>query len=116
MITDHDTYIAEAAENLRPVLIRLRCQLSQAMPGADEVIAYEIPGFKVREAVVAGYAAFSKQCGLYVAPAAIKAHADDIAAAGLKSSKTRVTFSPSRPIADGLVKKLALASRKDQNP
>ena len=42
-------------------------------------------------------------------------HADDIAAAGLKSTKTGVTFSPSQPIPDGLIKKLALASRRDQN-
>jgi uncharacterized protein YdhG (YjbR/CyaY superfamily) len=46
---------------------------------------------------------------------AIKSHADDIAAAGLKSTKTGVTFSPSQPIPDGLVRKLALASRRDQN-
>ena len=39
----------------------------------------------------------------------------DIAAAGLKSTKTGVTFSPGKPIPDGLVKILALASRRDQN-
>jgi hypothetical protein len=49
-----------------------------------------------------------------LSPSAIKALADDIAAAGLKSTKTGVTFSPSQPIPDGLVKKLALASRRDQ--
>ena len=74
-----------------------------------------MPGFRIGQTIIAGYAAFSKQCGLYLAPSAIGSHADDIAAAGLKSTKTGVTFSPSQPIPDGLVKKLALASRKDQN-
>jgi len=46
---------------------------------------------------------------------AIKSQADDIAAAGLKATKTGVTFSPSQPIPDVLVRKLALASRRDQN-
>jgi hypothetical protein len=44
---------------------------------------------------------------------AVAAHADDIAASGLKASRTGVTFSLRRPIPDDLVAKLALASRKD---
>lgn len=94
----------------------MRAQLAKALPGADEVIAYNMPGFRIGKSIVAGYAAFSKQCGLYVAPSAIKSHAADIAAAGLKSTKTGVTFSPGQPIPDALVKKLAVASRKDQKP
>jgi uncharacterized protein YdhG (YjbR/CyaY superfamily) len=115
MLTDHDAYIAEAPQDLRPLLVRLRAQLSRALPDAEEVIAYKMPGFRIGRSIVAGYAAFSKQCGLYVAPSAIASHAEDIAAAGLKSTKTGVTFSPSQPIPDSLVKKLALASRRDQN-
>jgi uncharacterized protein YdhG (YjbR/CyaY superfamily) len=73
-----------------------------------------MPGFRIGKSIVAGYAAFSQQCGLYLAPSAITAHAGDIAAAGLKATKTGVTFSPSRPIPDELVRTLALASRTDQ--
>lgn len=115
MSTDHDAYIAEAPEDLRPLLVRLRAQLARALPDADQVIAYKMPGFRIGQSIVAGYAAFSKQCGLYLSPAAIASHADDIAAAGLKSTRTGVTFSPGRPIPDELVAKLALASRRAQN-
>ena len=114
MITDHDAYIAQAPKELRPLLLGLRVQLARALPDAEEVIAYKMPGFRIGKSIVAGYAAFSKQCGLYVSPSAIKSHAADIAAAGLKATKTGVTFSPSQPIPDGLVRKLALSSRKDQ--
>jgi len=112
MAADHDAYIAEAPEDLRPLLTRLRHQLARALPDAEEVIAYKMPGFRIGEAIVAGYGAFSRQCGLYLHPAAIAAHAKDIAAAGLKATKTGVTFSPSRPIPDELVHNLALASRR----
>lgn len=115
MIADHDAYIAAAPEDLRPLLVRLRAQLARALPDAEEVIAYKMPGFRIGQSIIAGYAAFSKQCGLYLAPSAIKSHADDIVAAGLKATKTGITFSPSRPIPDGLVSKLALASKRDQN-
>lgn len=115
MVADHDAYIAGAPADLRPLLTRLRAQLADALPDAEEVIAYKMPGFRIGQSIIAGYAAFSKQCGLYLPPSAIAAHADDIAAAGLKSTKTGVTFSPSRPIPDALVEKLALASRANQN-
>ena len=77
-------------------------------------MAYNMPGFRIGGTIVAGYAAFSKQCGLYVSAGAISAHAEDIAVAGLKATKTGGhTFSPRRPIPDDLVERLALASRKD---
>ena len=115
MFADHDAYIAEAPEDLRPLLVRLRAQLAGALPDVEEVIAYKMPGFRIGKSIVAGYAAFSKQGGLYLSPSAIKSHADDIAAAALKPSKTGGTFSPKQPIPDALVRQLALASRRDQN-
>lgn len=114
MVSDHDEYIAGAPEDLRPLLVRLRSQLARVLPDAEEVIAYKMPGFRLGTSIVAGYAAFSRQCGLYLYPTAIAAHADDIAAAGLKFTKTGVTFSPGRPIPDELVEKLVSASRRDQ--
>ena len=94
------------------MLARLRAQLSRALPDAKEVIKYDMPGFQIKETIIAGYAAFSKQCGLYVDPGAIAAHADEIASSKLKATKTGVTFSASRPITDELVEKLAISSRR----
>ena len=99
---DHDAYIAAAPEDLRSLLALLRAQLARALPDAEEVIAYKMPGFRIGRSIVAGYAAFSKQCGLYLTPSAITAHRAEIAAAGLKATKTGVTFSPTRPIPPAL--------------
>ncbi|MBR2815594.1 MAG: DUF1801 domain-containing protein [Reyranella sp.] len=109
---DHDAYIAAAPEQFRAMLGRLRAQLSRALPDAEEVIKYDMPGFQIKETIIAGYAAFSKQCGLYVDPSAIAAHADEIASLKLKATKTGVTFSVSKPITDELVEKLAVSSRR----
>ncbi|SIS90412.1 protein of unknown function (DU1801) [Paracoccus saliphilus] len=92
------------------MLGQLRAQLSRALPGAEEVIKYDMPGFQIDGTIIVGYAAFSKQCGLYVDPGAIAAHADEIASLKLKATKTGVTFSVSKPITDELVKKLAVSS------
>ncbi|MDP3803183.1 iron chaperone [Brevundimonas sp.] len=112
--TDHDAYIAAAPEPFRPLLRQLRAGLSQALPDAREVVMYGMPGFQIGDMIVAGYAAFSKQCGLYVDPGAIAAHADEIASLKLKASKTGVTFSPNRPITAELVRKLAVRSRSEK--
>lgn len=110
---DPDAYIAAAPETMQPLLIQLRAQLAKTLPDAEEIMMYDLPGFGFGKTIIAGYAAFSKQCGLYVSKSAITACADDIAAAGLKATKTGVTFSPSKPIPDKLVKTLAIASRKE---
>jgi uncharacterized protein YdhG (YjbR/CyaY superfamily) len=110
---DHDAYIAAAPAAFQPLLVHLRDQLAQALPDAEELISYDLPGFGFGKSIIVGYAAFSKQCGLYASKGAIATHSDAIAAAGLKATKTGVTFSPRKPIPDELVKKLALASRKE---
>ena len=110
---DHDAYIAAAPEPFRPLLTELRADLARALPDAEELIMYDMPGFGFGTSVIAGYAAFSKQCGLYVSNGAIAAHTGDIAAAGLKATKTGVTFSPKKPIPADLVGKLARASRQE---
>lgn len=115
MAADHDAYLAEVPEALRPLLMRLRAVLAQALPDAEEIVAYNMPGYRVGTSVVAGYAAFSRQCGLYVSADAIQANADEIAAAGLKSTRTGVTFSPSRPIPDELAARLARTSAGGQD-
>ncbi len=107
----HDAYIAAAPEQFRNLLGQLRAQLSSALPDAGEVMMYDMPGFEVAGTMIAGYAAFSKQCGLYVDAGAIAAHADEIASLKLKATKTGVTFSASRPITGALVEKLAVTSR-----
>ncbi len=109
---DHDAYIAAAPEPFRPSLAALRADLARALPDAEELILYDMPGFGFGKSVIAGYAAFSRQCGLYVDAAAIAEHAGAIAAAGLKATKTGVTFSPRKPIPGDLVVTLARSSRK----
>jgi uncharacterized protein YdhG (YjbR/CyaY superfamily) len=112
-IADHDAYISAAPEPFRPSLERLRTLLANILPEAEEIVAYNMPGFRIGGTIVASYAAFSKQCGLYLLPGAISQHADKIAAAGLKATRTGITFSPRKPIPDELVQRLAEASRKE---
>jgi uncharacterized protein YdhG (YjbR/CyaY superfamily) len=109
---DHNAYVAAVPAPLRDLLDSLRAQLLKALPDAEEVMMYGMPGLRIEGAMVAGYAAFSKQCGLYVDAGAIAEHAVEIAALKLKATKTGVTFSAAKPIPDDLVGKLAVSSRR----
>ncbi|MRG60685.1 DUF1801 domain-containing protein [Agromyces sp. CFH 90414] len=112
-ISDHDAYIASAPEQFRPLLSGLRAQLARTLPDAEEVIEYGMPGFRIGRSIIASYAAFTKQCGLYLSPGAITELAEEIAVAGLKATKTGITFRASNPIPEALVEQLVLSSRKD---
>lgn len=112
-IADHDAYIDAAPEAFQPALSRLRSLLAAVLPEAEEIVAYNMPGFRIDGTVVASYAAFSKQCGLYLLPGAISEHAEEIASAGFKATKTGITFSPRKAIPDDLVERLARASRTE---
>jgi uncharacterized protein YdhG (YjbR/CyaY superfamily) len=90
----HDAYIAAAREHFRAMIGKLRAQLSQSLPDAEEIIIYDMPGFQIKGTIIAGYAAFSKQCGLYVDPGAIADHADDIAALDPNPQPLRESDTP----------------------
>lgn len=111
---NHDAYIAAAPEQFRAMLQQLRAQLSRALPDAEEVMKYDMPGFQIEETIVAAYAAFAKQCGLYVDSGAVASHMDEISASKLKATKTGVTFSVNKPITGELVEKLAVSSRRQK--
>jgi len=111
-IANHDAYIKAAPEQFRALLRGLRAQLARALPDAEEVIKYDMPGFQIGDTIIAGFASFTRQCGLYVDPGAIAAHADEIAAHKLKPTKTGITFS--KPIPDDLVAKLVVRSRREK--
>lgn len=108
---DHRLAVARALVEL--VLERLRVVLARALPDAEEIVAYNMPGFRIGDSVVASYAAFSRQCGLYCLPGSIAEYAEEIASAGLKATKTGITFTPRKPIPDDLVDRLARASRTE---
>ncbi len=89
---DHDAYIAAAPEAMQPLLVELRTQLAKSLLTLMKLSRTICQDFAIDGKTIAGYAAFSKQCGLYLSKGALIANADDISAAGLKATKTGVTF------------------------
>ena len=58
MSEDVDAYLASVAEPHRSTLQALRASIREVLPGAEEVISYGMPGFRLKGKMIAGFAAF----------------------------------------------------------
>lgn len=71
-VSDHEGYIASAAEALQPLLKQIRAQLSEALPEAQEVMKYNMPGFELRDSIVAGMGRSAGNAGYMWPPEPLK--------------------------------------------
>jgi uncharacterized protein YdhG (YjbR/CyaY superfamily) len=79
-----------------------------AAPGAEECVAYQVPGFRVDGKVLVAMAAMKHHCAFYVmSPAVVEAHADDLR--GFDTGKGTIRFAPDKPLPSALVRKLIKA-------
>ena len=60
-----DEYISTFPKATQAVLQRVRGTIRKALPGADEVISYQIPGYKIRGERVIYFAGWKQHYSLY---------------------------------------------------
>jgi len=59
-----DEYIADSPSEVRPILKKIRMTIRAAAPGAQEVISYRMPAFRLH-GILVYFAAFKAHIGLY---------------------------------------------------
>jgi uncharacterized protein YdhG (YjbR/CyaY superfamily) len=59
-----DEYIAASPSDVQPILRKIRMTISAAAPGAQEVISYRMPAFRLH-GILVYFAAFKAHVGLY---------------------------------------------------
>jgi uncharacterized protein YdhG (YjbR/CyaY superfamily) len=62
--TSIDEYIAASAVNVRPILKKIRRTIRAVAPGAQEVISYRMPAFRLH-GILVYFAAFKAHIGLF---------------------------------------------------
>lgn len=101
-------FLAGVPPEMRRALQRLRRQLKAALPGAEEVISYGVPAYRVDGRLVLGFGATRTRCSLYVmSPAVMRANA--YALRRFERTKGAVHFSPDDPPSATLLRKLVRA-------
>ncbi len=116
MSAEVDAYLADIPDPAhRAALQALRTTLKRLLPDHVEVISYVIPGFRQpgpNGKMVAGYAAFTRNCGYYPhSGAIIPQFAADLA--GFKTTKGAIQFTPDHPLPDTLVARLVAARQAE---
>lgn len=73
--TTIDEYLADLPADTRAALEKLRRTIHQLVPGLEESINYDMPGFRYRGTWLVGFGAFSKHCSFF--PGTVKFTADE---------------------------------------
>ena len=101
-----DEYIAAQPAAAQVVLRRVRGGIRKALPGADEVISYQIPTFKRDGAYVVYFAGWKEHYSLYPASRELaEAFADELAPYAV--NKGTIRFPLSAPVPVKLIERIA---------
>ena len=107
-----DEYIASQPEAVRGILERVRSTIRKAVPGAEEVISYKIPAYKLQGGPVLYFAGWRKHYSLYPATAGVvAAFKDDLAP--YEVNKGTIRFPLSQPVPVKLIERIAKARAKE---
>jgi uncharacterized protein YdhG (YjbR/CyaY superfamily) len=103
-----ETFLNAVSEPAQSALRKLRAQIAAAVPGAEEIINYGVPMFRLGGRNLVSYGAAKTHCSFYVqSPKVMENFAAEFG--GFKTSKGAVSFRPDKPIPAALVKKLVKA-------
>src|SRR5262245_49966814 len=101
-----DEYIASQPEAVQGVLQRVRSTIRKAVPGAEEVISYKIPMYKLHGARVLFFAGWKRHYSLYPAgDRLVAAFKDELAA--YEVDKGTIRFPLSEPVPVKLIERIA---------
>ena len=98
-----DEYIEELPDHAKDLLEEMRKAIKKAAPMAEELISYNMPGFKFQGMLV-WYAANKEHIGFYPTPNPIKVFKEELA--GYKTSKGAIQFPIERAIPATLIKNI----------
>ncbi len=101
-----DEYIAAQPEAVQGVLERVRSAIRKALPGAEEVISYQIPAYKLHGSPVLYFGGWKQHYSLYPATDNVVALLKDDHAVS-EVSKGTVRFPLSQPVPVKLIKRIA---------
>jgi uncharacterized protein YdhG (YjbR/CyaY superfamily) len=97
--TSVDAYIASQPKSVQSVLTRLRSTIRRALPGAEEVISYQIPADKLRGGAVLYFAGWKEHYSLYPCTDRLAAaFSDDLEAYEVNKGTIRFPFSEPVPV------------------
>jgi uncharacterized protein YdhG (YjbR/CyaY superfamily) len=110
--TNVDEYISVQPESARVALQLVRSTLRKNLPGAEEVISYKIPAYRLHGGIVLYFAGWKEHYSLYPAgERLVTAFKDQLASC--KVSKGTIRFPLSEPVPVKLIERIAKFRAKE---
>ena len=107
-----DEYIASQPAAAQGILGRVRSTIREALPGAEEVISYQIPAYKLRGGRVLYFAGWKQHYSLYPAgERLVAAFRDELAS--YEVNRGTIRFPLSQPVPVKLIGRIAKFRAKE---
>src|SRR5262245_16688513 len=107
-----DEYIASQSETVQGLLERFRSAIRTALPGAEEVISYQIPAYKLHGCAVIYFAGWKQHYSLYPVTDAVVAGLED-ELAPYEIAKGTIRFPLSQQVPVKLIGRIAKLRAKE---
>lgn len=108
---DVDAYLRKVPPDARAALTKLRRTIKAAAPGAEEVISYAMPAYRL-DGVLVYFAAFTGHCSFFPASKAIvRRFAKELSR--FDASGATIRFTPDHPLPASLVQRIVRARVKE---
>lgn len=95
---------AQTDETIYAGLEELRTLIKKTLPHAEEVISYQMLGYKTQDGIITWIAGYTNHLGLYVVPAAMQPFGDRLTA--YKTSKSAIQFPKGAPLPEDLIREI----------
>lgn len=105
MVDSIDQYISGFPVETQAVLLDIRRTIAAALPGAEEIISYQIPAFRMNGSYVVYFAGYKNHVGIYPVHNVLPNMADAIAP--YLSGKATAKFPLNQPVPLDLVAAIA---------
>jgi uncharacterized protein YdhG (YjbR/CyaY superfamily) len=109
---DIDSYIDEQPEDVRAALYEIRLALKKAVPGAEEVISYQMPAFRLNKMLV-WFAAFKKHYTIFFPGYVLKDFKDELKPYEMIKSGAGIKFPLGKPIPYDLISRIVQARSEE---
>jgi len=107
-----DQYIASQPAGVQGILGRVRSTIRKAVPGAEEVISYKIPAYKLHSGPMLYFAGWKQHYSLYPATeGVVAAFKDELAP--YEITKGTIRFALSQPVPVKLIGRIAKFRAKE---
>ena len=108
-----ESYINTFTESTQEILQNIRKLIQENAPGAEEIFAYGMPGYKTNSKPLVYFAAFKNHIGFYATPSGHEEFREELSK--YKQGKGSVQFSFNQPIPYNLIERMVQFRVKENN-